>query len=81
MIVVGIDCATAPKKVGIALAECNEGRCALVAVELGESQESLARSRKRRADRAPSLLLPVQKSRQPMRYVPPLSILFQILTP
>jgi hypothetical protein len=56
MIVVGIDCATAPKKVGIALAECNEGRRALVAVELGESQESLARSRHRRADRplAPS---------------------------
>ena len=43
MIVIGIDCATDPKKVGIALADCDEGRCALVAVELGESQELLAR--------------------------------------
>jgi predicted RNase H-like nuclease len=43
MIVVGIDCATDPKKVGIALADCDKGRCALVAVELGESQELLAR--------------------------------------
>lgn len=43
MIVIGIDCATDPKKVGIALADCNEDRCALVAVELGKSHESLAR--------------------------------------
>ena len=43
MIVVGIDCATDPKKVGIALADCDESKCALVAVELGESQELLAR--------------------------------------
>jgi predicted RNase H-like nuclease len=43
MIVVGIDCATDPKKVGIALADCDERRCALVAVELGECQELLAR--------------------------------------
>ena len=43
MIVVGIDSATAAKKVGIALADCDESRCALVAVELGESQELLAR--------------------------------------
>ncbi len=42
MFVVGIDCATDPKKVGIALADCDESRCALVAVELGESQELLA---------------------------------------
>jgi predicted RNase H-like nuclease len=43
MIVIGIDCATDPKKVGIALADCDESKCALVAVELGESQELLAR--------------------------------------
>lgn len=43
MIVVGIDCATEPKKVGIALADCDERRCALVAVELGESHELLGR--------------------------------------
>ena len=43
MIVIGIDCATDPKKVGIALADCDEDRCALVAVELGKSHESLAR--------------------------------------
>ena len=39
MIVVGIDCATNPKKVGIALADCDEIKCALVAVELGESHQ------------------------------------------
>jgi hypothetical protein len=38
MIVIGIDCATDAKKVGIALADCDERGCALVAVELGESQ-------------------------------------------
>ncbi len=43
MIVIGIDCATNAKKFGIALADSDEGRCALVAVELGESQELLAR--------------------------------------
>jgi predicted RNase H-like nuclease len=42
MIVVGIDCATDPRKVGIALADCDGARCALVGVELGESRESLA---------------------------------------
>jgi predicted RNase H-like nuclease len=42
MVIIGIDCATDPKKVGIALADCDEGKCALVAVELGESQELLA---------------------------------------
>ncbi len=45
MIVIGIDCATVPKKIGIALADCADGRCALVAVELGESQELLVRAR------------------------------------
>ena len=43
MIVVEIDCATDPKKVGIVLADCDERRCSLIAVELGKSQESLAR--------------------------------------
>ena len=42
MIVIGIDCATAAKNVGIALADCDESRCALVAVELGDTHESLA---------------------------------------
>ncbi len=43
MIVIGIDYSTDAKKVGVALADCDEGRCALVAVELVESQELLAR--------------------------------------
>ena len=44
MIVIGIDCATDPKKVGIALAECDEGSCALIAADLGGSHEPLART-------------------------------------
>ncbi len=43
MIVVGIDCATDVKKVGVALADCDADRCALLAVELGQSRELLAR--------------------------------------
>jgi hypothetical protein len=43
MIVIGIDCATDPKKVGIALADCDESKCALVAIELGGPQGSHTR--------------------------------------
>lgn len=43
MIVVGIDCATDAKKVGLALADCDGDKCALVEVELGQSIELLVR--------------------------------------
>ncbi len=41
MIVIGIDCATDPKNVGLARADCDAGTCTLTSVELGRTTELL----------------------------------------
>jgi predicted RNase H-like nuclease len=43
VIVIGIDCATDPKNVGLARADCDAGTCALTSVELGRTKELLVR--------------------------------------
>ena len=42
MVVIGIDCATDPKKAGLARANCDTSTCALTSVEFGSTRELLA---------------------------------------
>ena len=42
MVVIGIDCATDPKKAGLTRANYDTGTCALTSVEFGSTRELLA---------------------------------------